>query len=420
MNSQIATKKNVLAVLFALAFIIIQTSAWACTSAIITGKVTPNGKPLLWKHRDTGQEQNRIEYFTTGKYAFLGVVNAPDKGGIAWAGTNSAGFAIMNTASYNLKDDDVKEMDYEGRVMYRALEICGNLQDFEHFLDTLSRPTRVEANFGVIDAFGGAAYYEVNNHSWVKMDANDPALAPAGYLVYTNFSYTGRLNEGMGYMRYLTATDLFHKQGSIGTSAEGGGFTPRWIFSSVSRSFYHAFLGMDLRDPLYSPERANGWFLDQDFIPRKSSSCSIVIEGVQDGEDPLNTIMWTVMGYPPSGVAIPLWVQMGKQQPALLLGQGEKNRSPLCEWSVALKHRVFPVKRGNGARYMYFNEIYNSNGTGFMQQLELLEDQLFVIYDRVMGSLEKDERTGKKLDKKRVSQMYEDISALIERTYDTL
>jgi len=61
MNSQIATKKNVLAVLFALAFIIIQTSAWACTSAIITGKVTPNGKPLLWKHRDTGQEQNRID-----------------------------------------------------------------------------------------------------------------------------------------------------------------------------------------------------------------------------------------------------------------------------------------------------------------------------------------------------------------------
>lgn len=420
MKHSYSFKKSLLAVALFMGMMGYVSYLAACTSAVITGKVTPNGKPLLWKHRDTGEEQNRIAYFTTGKYPFLAVVNAPDEGGIAWAGTNSAGFSIMNTASYNLKDDDIKEMDHEGVLMYRALEICGSLQDFEHFLDTLSRPMRVEANFGVIDALGGAAYYEVNNHSWVKMDANDPAVAPSGYLVYTNFSYTGRLNEGMGYMRYLTATDLFQKQGALAVTAQGGGFTPRWIFTNVSRSFYHAFLGIDLRDPLYAPEKANGWFPDQDFIPRKSSSCSVVIEGVQPGEDPLKTIMWTVMGYPPAGVAIPLWVQMGEQQPALLLGQGEKKRSPLCEWAVALKHRVFPVERGNGARYMYFNGIYNSAGTGFMQQLGLLEDRLFTLYDNVISSLENSGRTGKKLDKKRVSQMYEDISALIERTYDTL
>ena len=130
--------------------------------------------------------------------------------------------------------------------MYRALEICANLADFEVFLDTLTRPMGVEANFGVIDALGGAAYYEVNNHSWVKIDVNDPSVAPGGYLVYTNFSYTGRINEGMGYMRYQTATALFQKQAAL------SGFTPRWIFEEVSRSFYHAFLGMDLKDPVYS------------------------------------------------------------------------------------------------------------------------------------------------------------------------
>lgn len=40
--------------------------------------------------------------------------------------------------------------------MRKALRVCKTVQDFEHFLDTLPRPMRVEANFGVIDAYGGA------------------------------------------------------------------------------------------------------------------------------------------------------------------------------------------------------------------------------------------------------------------------
>jgi hypothetical protein len=407
-------KKYWILTLAAVVLSLFSQDSQACTSAIITGKVTANGRPLLWKHRDTGQEQNRIEFFNAGKYTFLALVDAPDTGSTAWTGTNSAGFSIMNTASYNLKDDQVKEMDREGKVMYRALEICKDLKDFETFLDTLARPLRVEANFGVIDASGGAAYYEVNNHSWVKVDANDPAVAPHGYLVYTNFSYTGRINEGMGYMRYKTTSALF-----LNKSATAD-FSPQWIFKNVSRSFYHAFLGMDLCDPAFSPENASGWFLDQDFIPRRSSTCSIVVEGVKQGEDPLKTIMWTVMGYPPAGVCIPLWVAMGEDQPYLLLGQGENNRSPLCEAAIRLKHETFPVKRGNGSKYMYFSRIFNSKGTGYMQQLAVLEDGLFVIYGICMENLEKEGLTGKKLDKKRIKDMYGQIAPQIEHVYDGL
>lgn len=407
-------KKGISFLFITINFLLISAGAYACTSAIITGKVTANGRPLLWKHRDTGQEQNRIAYFTTGKYTFLALVDAPDQGGTAWTGTNSAGFSIMNTASYNLKDDQVKEMDQEGKLMYRALEICAGTEDFERFLDTLSRPLRVEANFGVIDAFGGAAYYEVNNHSWVRIDANDPAIAPHGYLIYTNFSYTGRKDEGMGYMRYQTASALFLEKAAVSD------FTPQWIFTHVSRSFYHAFLGMDLCDPTFSPDRANGWFIDQDFIPRRSSTCSVVIEGVQKGDDPLKTIMWTVMGYPPAGVCIPLWVNMGDRQPYLLLGQGDQNRSPLCEMAVSLKHQAFPVTRGNGSRYMYFSRIYNRQGTGFMQQLAPLESRLFETYRVLIEELEKEGLSGKSLPKKRIHQMYDHISPQITEAYDRL
>ena len=64
-------------------------------------------------------------------------------------------------------------MDREGILMYKALGICRTVEDFVTFLDTLSRPMGVEANFGVIDACGGASYFEVDNSGWVRFDVAD-------------------------------------------------------------------------------------------------------------------------------------------------------------------------------------------------------------------------------------------------------
>lgn len=386
----------------------------ACTSAIFTGKVTANGRPLLWKHRDTGQEQNRIAYFTTGRYAFLALVDVRDPSGVAWTGTNSQGFSIINTASYNLKDDDVQEMDHEGLLMYRALEVCATLADFEVMLDTLTRPMRVEANFGVIDAQGGAAYYEVNNHKWVKMDANDPAVAPNGYLIYTNHSFTGRLDEGMGYIRYQNATHI------VTTQAPSDGITPSWIFKNLSRSFYHAQLGVDLCQEAYSPEKGTGWFIDQDFIVRKTSACSIVIEGVPAGKDPLETVMWTALGYPPASIVVPLWVAMGSAQPEYVTASANESRAFICQKAVDLKHKTFSITRGNGDKYMHFSLIFNSMGTGYMQQLERVEGDLFRLYYQTISSLQHSQTYGATLNKKVVTTMYQQTGKAIYEVYATL
>lgn len=145
----------------------------ACTSFIISGRYTKSGRPLMMKNRDTGNLNNRVEYFNGPLYNFIAVTDAPKnigakniseknmqvhKTNAAWIGTNSVGFSIMNTASYNLKDDDVpqSQMDREGILMFEALGKCKNTEDFEHFLDTLSRPMGVESNFGIIDAEGSA------------------------------------------------------------------------------------------------------------------------------------------------------------------------------------------------------------------------------------------------------------------------
>ncbi|MBP3203528.1 MAG: hypothetical protein J6M31_08005 [Bacteroidales bacterium] len=188
--------------------------AEACTSVIVSGKNRKDGKAVMFKHRDSDCQEVAVEYFRGEKYRMMCLVNAdwrtnpsaqvPAGTHEAWAGMNQKGFAIMNTATYDLKDDDVpfEKMEMEGVFMYRALEICATLEDFEHYLDTLSRPMGVEANFGVIDEEGGAAYYEVNNTSWVKFDVN---REPLGYRVVTNFTMTGRVEDRKGVDRYIKA-----------------------------------------------------------------------------------------------------------------------------------------------------------------------------------------------------------------------
>ncbi len=344
----------------------------ACTSAIITGRLTPDGRPLLWKHRDTGEDNNRIEHFKGKKYSFTALVNSPDKGGVIWIGTNSAGFSIMNTASYNLKDDDVKEMDREGELMYDALSECKNIQEFEQFLKKRKKPMGVEANFGVIDSEGGAAYFETNNNTYKKLDANDLSVAPEGYLIYTNFSYTGRFNQGMGYIRYQNARDIVSKK------AIDMNITPEWIFNSLSRNFYHSLMGINLLDKDFSPERGSGWVVDQDFIPRKSSTASVIVQGVKPGENVEMVTMWVVLGYPPAGIAVPVWVKSGDVLPTVLVKKSDEYLNAFaCDEALKLKYKTFSLKRGSGGRYMNFPLIYNSNGDGYMQIIDNFERMLF-------------------------------------------
>jgi hypothetical protein len=381
----------------------------ACTSAILTGKITADGRPLLWKHRDTDNENNRMAFVKGVKYDFLALLNSPDPDGIAWTGSNSAGFSIMNTASYNLKDDTITGMDREGVLMYQALAECRNLSDFEAFLDRYPRPMRVEANFGAIDAEGGAAYYEVNNARWIKVDANDPRIAPQGYLVYTNFSYTGRFNEGMGYIRHQTATDIISRQAPLKN------ITPQWIFNHLSRSYYHSLMGIDLLDAEFSPARTSGWVYDQDFIPRKITSASLVIQGVKPGENPEMTTLWTLLGYPPLGIAVPMWVKAGDRQPALLLRTSSSDHAPACDWALALKRRIFPLDRGNGPKYLHFNRIYNPSGTGYMQQLAPFEENVF---QSCRETIEQWRRQG--IDRQQLFELNASLEIRIKEAYASL
>lgn len=392
--------KRILFIYILLGSMLFHESGNACTSVIISGKATPDGRPLMWKHRDTRTRYNHITFEKGEKYDFLGLANSDSTDYDIWTGVNEAGFAIMNTASYNLKDDDVQEMNHEGRLMRRALEICKNQQDFEHYLDTLSRPMRVEANFGIIDAFGGAAYYETNNTRYYKKDVNDPNLAPDGYLIYTNFSFEGRKDEGYGYIRYESAKKIF-------ADIYPQGITPRSIFQCVSHSYYHSLLRKDLKQEVDAE-----WQLEQDFIPRLESTASIVIQGVKKGMNPELTTMWTELGYPPTAIALPLWVKLGEKQPELVLYSQQFKTAPLCYFSTQLKAQAYPIHRGNGQKYIHWSELWNAQGTGYIQTLTPVWNEIYDLFARHQAEWEE-----KGLDVETINRLYQEAEEKIKPAY---
>ncbi|MBD3411309.1 MAG: hypothetical protein GF419_14030 [Ignavibacteriales bacterium] len=353
-------------VLSALAAFSLASFATPCTTAIINGKHTASGRPLLWKHRDSGFEQNVVRYFSDGRFAYIGLLNAADRAGLeVWAGVNAAGFAIMNSASYNLKPptDTTSLADREGFVMKLALQNCATLDDFERMLDTLAKPLGVEANFGVIDGEGGCAYYETTNFGWRKIDANDPAVAPHGYVIRTNYSAYGARDEGYGYIRHLAAEKLFHQAAAI------DGLSAPFLLQTCSRSLDHALTGVDLRE-----EAKNGatWRTFQDFIPRSSSVSTVVVEGVRTDEPGELATMWTILGFPLTSVATAHWTAGGDALPDLL-SPNESGVAPLCELSLALKSRLFPITRGSGERYIRLPALLDSE-TGVAAPLAEIEE----------------------------------------------
>lgn len=341
------------------------SSLYACTSAIIGAELNPYGRPLLWKHRDTSNIDNKVEHIAASDegYGYTGLFNASDRFlKECWTGFNSEGFAIMNTASYNLKDDNVpeKEMDKEGLLMAKALRTCVTVDDFAKLLDTLPRPMGVEANFGVIDATGAGAYFETNNHSYIRINLED---SPEHMLVRTNYSHCGRKNEGYGFVREANALHLLRP------AAENFEITPEFLTETVSRSFFHSLYDKDMAEGL-----DEGWIIDQDFIPRYKSCATIVIEGCVPSGSGLKKnagkeyVMWTGLGYPPCADIYPVTEGPEGVHPDLRGIQAD-GHSKASDISKQRRDEVFPMHYGNGDKYICLSRLRNEEGTGYLQTI---------------------------------------------------
>ncbi len=340
----------------------------ACTSAIIGAELNPYGRPILWKHRDTSNIDNKVEYVAgnNGSYGYVALFNADDKAlKEAWMGMNEKGFAIMNTASYNLKDDKVsaKKMDKEGILMTAALKACASVDEFEAFLTRYPRPMGVEANFGVIDALGNGAYFETNNHSFKRFDLKD---APEHILIRTNYSHSGRKDEGLGYIREDAANTL------LAPYVEQKEITAELLTEEISRSFWHDLIKHDFASG------GDRWAVDQDLIPRFKSTATVAIEGCLPQNDLAGVnadfvknqyVMWTGLGYPPCS-EIRAVTCSDNGVPQEVRGSLTNGHAPLADKAKDMRNAAYPIKRGSGEKYIDINALFNEHGTGIVQEMK--------------------------------------------------
>ena len=380
---------------------------WSCTTFIISGKNTPDGKPILYKNRDTGTLDNAIVFFSDGKYQYIGLVDSRESWKKeVWGGYNSAGFAIMNSAAYNNNiGDTTKYADQEGVVMKLALASCATLADFEKMLTDMPKPLGVDANFGVIDASGGAAYYETGNFGFKKIDANDPALAPDGYLIRTNHSFTGAVDKGMGYIRYAAASE------ALNMAAAQKKLEPQYLLNNISRNLNHSLTKVNLRADLPLNNKNAEFRSFEDFIPRFSTASVIMVVGAAKGEDPSAAMAWMVTGFPLTAVAVPLWVSAGKNLP-WVVSMNDEMHAPLCDAAMQLKDQLFPISRGNGYKYINMAALMNAENTGTMQRLEPVENEIFRKTEELMALMTKG-----KVQKDKIQEHYKWLDSYIIKSY---
>lgn len=375
--------------------LVVTEEAAACTSVIVSGKVTPDGRPYIFKNRDTEDTDNLVVSVKGATYRYIAIVSARDSvpRGI-WSGHNEAGFAIANTAAYNLNERSQRpasgsvlgrSKENDATIMRKALETCATLEDFEHLLDSLKAlgPIPTNSNFAVLDARGGCAYYETGHKGYVKYDANDPAQAPYGYLIRTNHGLSGDRSMDKGVERYLAINEIMTRQ-----AFSNEGFDFEYTIRRVTRHLTHGLTHLDLYDFLPEDDHRPVFFPFRDFIPRYQTASAHLIQGVGKGEDPLLTVSWIIPGSTLTTVGIPLWIVDKGELPSVVT-RNKEGRASLVDAGFRLKRELFPIERGNGMDYINLARLINKSGTGILQQIQLIEDEIFRRAAETLGVIRK-------------------------------
>ncbi len=362
-----------------------QLTIFPCTVAVVSGKATPDGRPLLWKNRDTPSLDNKIIYYKGEKYGFIGLIDARDKSvQSVWAGINTEGFAIMNSASSDLSEEE-RGRGGNGRFMKRALSECANASDFEDLLNRTNGNRKVAANFGIIDAEGNACIYETSNSTFKKFDTKDPKVAPQGYIIRTNYAFTAPVkNGGGGYIRFERASRLFQ------VASARGRLDHKFILQQAARDLVNEKLNsFPLTDPKVHESSSPVCINTNDTINRNSTASVAVFHGVSDPKKAHLATMWVILGQPVCSVAVPLWANAASV-PGLLSGP---ETAPLNDFSRALASFLYPDKKGHLYQYLNISRLISYGGEGVLSMLYKIENQVFAESEMKLKEWEKKKPT---------------------------
>jgi len=335
-------------------------AASPCTVAVISGRVTVDGRPILWKNRDVTSQDNLLRFVVVGRHAFVGLVE-PGPVDKVWAGLNDAGLAIVNAVSADLEGAAESE---NGAFIKRVLEECATVREVEALLAATNGSRKTLANFGVIDAEGGGAMFEAGNGSFAKYDVE---AAPAGFIVRTNFALTGtKAGEGEGYIRFDRATAVLTPAAAART------IDVRFVADSLARDLVNEAV-----DPYPLPFKGTqsghppGYLRTDNSINRYRTASATIVHGVRKGEDPFLATLWSILGEPVCGIALPAWVKAADIPQAL----GGVLTSPLRDLVKHAEGRCYSDPTSD--RYLDTTELVDEKGGGLLLRNGGLESVIF-------------------------------------------
>ena len=312
----------------------------ACNVAVVTAGASATGRPFLWKNRDHAESyRHEVIYYPEvipgvgGSIRLIGETFYDTDINVCTGGVNESGFAIANTTCVESQVMEANNVNTE--LMEVALEECRTLSDFEDLVSEFtSRWTdmNISGIFGVIDASGGAAVYEMwsngngNPIMYRKFDANtghvydeygqrvyDYTVTPTvGFVNRTNSNHT----DGWITIWSDTPRELRARQVMTGLYADGE-LSPRNMMRQVAKDV----CGGDPVDYCSTEEKVmNDWNDDNDSylnpnrdgqmetrycISRYKTSMGLVIEGAASSEDASLSTMWVSLCEPSLSVFLP-------------------------------------------------------------------------------------------------------------------
>lgn len=335
-----------------------------CTTALISGSVTVDGRPLLWKNRDVSGWDQEFVYDDSGTYAFVGMTYA----GVRdqnWGGVNEVGFAIGNSNAWNLPDR-VPGDDDDGFIIIHALRTCVTVGDFRDIMDSTDITGRTRpAIYLVMDASGEIAMFEAADYYYDIVDLTDTLAVPEGYQVRANFSYNGGYPH-TGQHRHDKAIELI--DAAIGSNS----LTERHLIRDVVRDLETPSIDPYPLPYLSSQGNYPMGYLDIHYaICRDITTSMLVIQGILPGENPLLSTMWVMAGEPSHNIALPLWVHAG-QVPEELDGD---STSAICDRVLEIRTTTYDTCLAEDALDLW--SFVDPRGGGLFEWLHPTEDLFF-------------------------------------------
>ena len=135
--------------LFLLASPVATQAGEECTIGVAAAHATADGRPLLWKNRDTrGDSRNHLQLFPGGSHAFLGL--AVPRSRSIWGGVNAAGLAVINAQSADLGGGERKGYTNGAFIRRAPGRLC--------------RPGRFHGSSGADQPDGAEDTYQFRRH----------------------------------------------------------------------------------------------------------------------------------------------------------------------------------------------------------------------------------------------------------------